>query len=694
MPEGPFGPGFNPLEELVRGLAGGLEQAFDGIFGDDPDGRDPAREDRRAQPGEAPRSGPPRGRPTPKLNRFGRDLTADAHAGRLDPVIGRDDEVGQLVEVLARRTKNNPVLLGDPGVGKTAIVEGLASRIADGTVPEALRGRRIISVDLAGMVAGTKYRGEFEQRLTEVIDEVVGADRQVVLFLDELHTVMGAGSGEGSPMDAANMLKPALARGGLQVIGATTMAEYRKHIERDAALDRRFQPITIAEPSVADTVTILRGLRGRYQDHHRVTITDEACEAAAALSERYLTDRFLPDKAIDLMDRASARVRMRLAEAGAGPRSGATFVAGTTTVSSTPLGGASNGASGGADVGGLPEVDADAIAEVVAAVTGIPVARLTELDRQRLLDLEITLRSRVVGQDEAVEAVADAVRAGRAGLTHPDRPVGSFLFMGPTGVGKTELARALAEALFGAPDRMVRLDMSEFAERHSVSRLTGAPPGYVGHDEPGQLTDAVRRNPYSVVLLDEIEKAHADVLNVLLGVLDAGRLTDTRGRTVNFTNTVVIMTSNLGAEALLAASSAGRSVDEVRETLMASVRGFFRPEFLNRLDEVVLFAGLGRTELRAITGLLLAQTRERLAAQGIGLTLEPGAVDWLAARGHQPEFGARPLRRAIGRSLERRLSRMLLAGELSPGQTVRVDAQADADELVLEVVGATPPSAR
>jgi ATP-dependent Clp protease ATP-binding subunit ClpC len=689
MPEGPHRPGFNPLEDLVRGLAGGLEQAFDGIFGDAPDGREPSRESSRADGGDTRREpARPGGRPTPKLNRYGRDLTADAHAGRLDPVIGREDEVGELVEVLARRTKNNPVLLGDPGVGKTAIVEGLASRIADGTVPESLQGRRIVALDLAGMVAGTKYRGEFEQRLTEVIDEVLGADRHVVLFLDELHTVIGAGSGENSPMDAANMLKPALARGGLQVIGATTLAEYRRYVERDAALERRFQPITIEEPSVADTVTILRGLRGRYQDHHRVTITDEACEAAATLSERYLTDRFLPDKAIDLMDRASARVRMRLAESGTQPapgsRPGATFVAGAGSVTHTRQDSVDPGGSKGDSE--LPEVDAAAIAAVVASVTGVPVARLTELDRQRLLDLEGTLRTRVVGQDEAVEAVADAVRAGRAGLTHPNRPVGSFLFLGPTGVGKTELARALAEALFGAPDRMVRLDMSEFAERHSVSRLTGAPPGYVGHDEPGQLTDAVRRNPYTVVLLDEVEKAHPDVLNVLLGVLDAGRLTDNRGRTVNFTNTVVIMTSNLGAEALLAASSAGRSVDEVRETLMASVRGFFRPEFLNRLDEVVLFAGLGRTELRAITSLLLAQTSDRLAAQGIGLRLEPGAVDWLAARGHQPEFGARPLRRAIGRSLERRLSRMLLSGDLGPGQTVQVDARPGADELTITVV--------
>jgi ATP-dependent Clp protease ATP-binding subunit ClpC len=658
MPDNnPFGSGFNPLEELVRGLAGGLEQAFGELF-DDPDDRDRAdreradrdRADRNGADGEradgprpsARREPPPRPRrPTPKLNRYGRDLTEDARAGRLDPVIGRDDEVAQVLEVLARRSKNNPVLLGDPGVGKTAIVEGIANRLVadDGSVPESLRGRRIVSLDLAGMVAGTQYRGQFEQRLTDVIDEVLAADRDVILFLDELHQVIGAGSAQGAPMDAATMLKPALARGGLQVIGATTLDEYRRYIERDAALERRFAPITVAEPSVADTVSILLGLRGHYADHHRVTITDEACVAAAELSDRYLTDRFLPDKAIDLVDRASARVRMRSPEAA------------------------------------QPDVDADAVAEVVAAATGIPVARLTELDRKRLLDLEDALRARVVGQDDAVEAVADAVRAGRAGLTHPGRPVGSFLFVGPTGVGKTELAQALAEALFGASDRLVRLDMGEYSERHSVSRLVGAPPGYVGHDDPGQLTEAVRRTPYTVLLLDEIEKAHPEVVNILLGVLDAGRLTDARGRMVNFANTVIIMTSNLGAHELLAAAAAGRTVDEVREPLLSQVRLHFRPEFLNRLDEIVLFAALGPEQIRAVTRLMLAQTTDRLAAQGVTLVVDDAGVDWLAARGYQPEYGARPLRRAIGRELERRLSRMLLAGDLAREQTVRVSAE-------------------
>ena len=688
MPEGPFGPGFNPLEELVKTLVDGLEQTLGGGQGN-------------REPDE---SGPSQ-RPTPRLNRYGRDLTADAKAGRLDPVVGRDEEVAQVLEVLCRRSKNNPVLIGDPGVGKTAIVEGIASRVVAGDVPEALRGRRIVSLDLAGMVGGTKYRGEFEQRLTEVIDEVLAANRGVVLFLDELHTVIGAGSAEGGAMDAASMLKPALARGGLQVIGATTVDEYRRHIERDAALERRFQPIVVDEPSVADTVAILRGLRERYESHHRVRITDAATEAAARLSERYLTDRFLPDKAIDLMDRASARVRMRAAE----PEDATAVTALEQRVeqlrrakdiavdaenyeraqaltveldtAAADLDAARNAAK--ADTARLPEVSAADIAEVVSRGTGIPVSQLTELDRDRLLNLETQLRTRVIGQEEAVEAVADAVRAGRAGLSHPNRPIGSFLFLGPTGVGKTELARALAESLFGGPERLVRLDMTEFSEAHTVSRLVGAPPGYVGHNEPGQLTDAVRRTPYTVVLLDEVEKAHPDVVNVLLQVFEDGRLTDTRGRTVNFSNTVVIMTSNLGADAMLAATAAGRSIEDIREPIMAVARVHFRPEFLNRVDDVVLFKGLGREQLRAITELLLAQTRERLSAQRIELRLDSAAVDWLADRGYQPEFGARPMRRTIGRELERRLSRMLIAGDVVAGQ--RVDATVVDDRLELTV---------
>jgi ATP-dependent Clp protease ATP-binding subunit ClpC len=647
MPQDPFEQGFNPLEVLVKGLIDGLEQMA-GPFGEDePERSGPEGPQGRPAP-ERPR---PR-RPTPTLDRFGEDLTEAARRGRLDPVIGRDHEVGQVLEVLSRRTKNNPVLIGDPGVGKTAIVEGIAARVAAGEVPETLRGRRIVALDLPGMVAGTRYRGDFEQRLTAVIDEVMAADREVVLFLDELHTVIGAGTAEGAPMDAGSMLKPALARGGLQLIGATTVEEYRRHLERDGALERRFQPILVGEPSVADTVSILRGLRGRYESHHRVRIGEAALEAAARLSDRYLTDRFLPDKAIDLVDRAAARVRMGAPEGVAGD-----------------------------DL----EVTADQVAEVVAQLTGIPVAQLTAVDRQRLLHLEELLAERVVGQRDAVRSVADAVRAGRAGLTHPDRPVGSFLFLGPTGVGKTELARALAAALFGAQDRLVRFDMSEFGDRHTVSRLVGAPPGYVGHDEAGQLTDAVRRTPYTVLLLDEIEKAHPDVTNVLLQVLDAGRLTDARGRTADFSNTVVILTSNIGAPALLAAAAEGRSVEEIREPLMAGVRGHFRPEFLNRIDEIVLFAGLGQPELRAITELLLAQTTERLRAQDVELRVEPAAVDWLALRGHAPEFGARPLRRTIARELERQLSRLLIGGELRAGQLVVAAVAADGDALALTV---------
>jgi ATP-dependent Clp protease ATP-binding subunit ClpC len=664
----------DPLQGLVRGLVDGLEQSLGGLnlgnlggFSDDETDqrRDGSRADERRRAD----------RRTPMLNRFGRDLTAEALAGRLDPVIGRDDEVAQVLEVLSRRSKNNPVLIGDPGVGKTAIAEGIASKVVEGDVPETLRGRRIVSLDLAGMVAGTRYRGDFEERFTALIDEVLAADRNVVLFLDELHTVIGAGSGEGVPMDAGSMLKPALARGGLQLIGATTVAEYRKHLERDAALERRFQPILVEETSVADTVSIMLGLRARYEDHHGVTITEEAARAAVTLSERYLTDRFLPDKAIDLIDRASARVRLRGVTQGEprGPHRVAVDAGGVASV--VPLRPAR---------GGL-EVTPDDVAEVVADITGIPVARLTELDRHRLLHLEELLAQRVVGQADAVAAVADAVRAGRAGLTHPDRPVGSFLFLGPTGVGKTELARALANALFGAPDRLVRFDMTEFGDRHTVSRLVGAPPGYVGHDEPGQLTDAIRRTPYTVLLLDEVEKAHPDVMNVLLQVLDAGRLTDARGRTANFTNAVIIMTSNLGAEALLAATAAGRSVEDVREPLMAGVRGHFRPEFLNRIDEIVLFSGLGQAELREITELLLAETRKRLQAQGIELRLEPDAVDWLATRGYQPEFGARPLRRTIGRELERQLSRLLLGGDLAAGHQVVATVADTGDRLTLTV---------
>ncbi len=651
MPDDPSP--FGPLESLVGKLLGGL----DGQLGD------------LGQP--TSRAGSTR-----RLDRFGRDLTADARAGRLDPVIGRDDVVEQVLEVLARRTKNNPVLVGDPGVGKTAIVEGIAQRVVDGDVPAVLRDVRIIALDLAGMVAGTKYRGEFEERLTGVIGEVVAAGRQVIVFVDELHAVIGAGSAEGAPMDAGTILKPMLARGELRLIGATTVADYRKHIEKDAALERRFEPVTVPEPTVEETVAILRGLRRKYEEHHGVRISDAALQAAAALSDRYVRDRFLPDKAIDLVDRASARAGMRAPDAGtdrtveelhrarevavdaedferAMELTRAIDELAATTISM-------------AKAGGPPEITADDVAQVVSRRTGIPVAELGAADRDRLLRLEEHLHRRIVGQDEAVEAVADAVRAGRAGMGHPGRPVGSFLFLGPTGVGKTELARALAEALFGSPERLVRLDMSEYADRSAVTRLIGAPPGHVGYDEAGQLTEAVRRDPYTVLLLDEIEKAHGDVTATLLQVLDAGRLTDARGRVVDFRHTIVIMTSNLGAEQILAGAD--------HDTVLASARRHFRPEFLNRVDDVVLFTALDAGQLRRITEALLDETRERLRAQGVGLDVDDDALDLLVRLGHQPELGARPLRRTVAREVERRLSKMLLAGELAPGGRVRVVA--------------------
>ena len=659
MPDDSFQFGFEPLDDLFSRLAGGLE-ALGGLG----------------------RPGPP----TQRVDRYGRDLTAAARQGRLDPLVGRQDEVEQTLEVLSRRTKNNPVLIGDPGVGKTAIVEGIAQRMAAGEVPYPLADRRVIALDLAGMVAGSKYRGEFEERLKGVIDEVTGAERDVVLFLDELHTVVGAGAAEGA-LDASSMLKPALARGEFQVIGATTVEEYRRHIEQDPALERRFQPILVVAPSVVDTIAILHGLRNRYEAHHRVRITDEAIVAAARLSDRYITDRFLPDKAIDLIDQASARVRLRAAVPTADIRELERRVEQLTRAKDSAVDAEDyeradvlapeldraivelEAARAGR---GTAPIHADDVAEIVSRSTSIPVAQLTEAERDRLLHLEEHLHQRVVGQDEAVEAVADAVRNGRAGLGHPDRPVGSFLFLGPTGVGKTELARALAETLFGDENRLVRFDMSEFQDKHTVSRLTGAPPGYVGYQDAGQLTDAVRRTPYTVLLLDEIDKAHSDVFNTLLQLLDAGRLTDARGRTVDFSHTVVIMTSNIGADQILTATASGRPVEELREPLMAAVARHFRPEFLNRIDEIVLFRGLDRAQLRQITELLLEQTHQRLRSMGVTLSVDERAVDWLANRGHRPESGARPLRRTIGRELDKRLSRMLLAGDIHSGRRVTV----------------------
>jgi ATP-dependent Clp protease ATP-binding subunit ClpC len=646
-----FGFGSNPLEDLVGRLFAGF-------------GR-PGSETRRTE-------------------RFGRDLTAAARDGLLDPVVGRDDVIYEIVEVLSRRTKNNPVLIGDPGVGKTAIVEGIAARIASGDVPPTLSSRRLISVDLAAMLAGSKYRGEFEERLQGVIDEVTATNRMVVLMIDELHTVVGAGSAEGAVMDAANILKPALTSGRLQVIGATTVEDYQRHVAKDAALERRFQPVVVDEPSAQQAVAMLEGLRARYERHHVVRITDEAVVAAVELSARYVTERFLPDKAIDLIDRAGARVRLRQKSPAPDIAALEDRVHRLEQEDDERLAEAVAAlAAARAALATAPEVHANDVAEVVSRSTGIPVAQLTESERHRLLHLEEQLHRRIIGQEEAVEAVADAVRRSRAGLKHPRRPIGSFLFLGPTGVGKTEVARALAEALYGSADRLIRLDMSEFAQEHTVTRLTGAPPGYVGHEEGGRLTGAVRRTPYSVILLDEIEKAHPEIFNTLLQLLDAGRLTDAHGRTADFANTVIIMTSNIGAEQLLAAATSGVPVEQVRDPLLAAVGRHFRPEFLNRLDEIILFRGLDTEQLRRITALLLEDTRERLREQDITFEADEQALTWLASCGYVPEYGARPLRRTIAREVDRRLSHALLSGELRGGQHVTVGIENDLPVLTI-----------
>jgi ATP-dependent Clp protease ATP-binding subunit ClpC len=641
---------------------------------------------------------------TPRLDEFGRDLTREAREGKLDPVIGRADEIEQTIEILSRRTKNNPALLGEPGVGKTAIVEGIAQRIVNDEVPETLSGRRIVAVDLAAMIAGTKYRGEFEERLKTVIDEVRGASEELILFIDELHTVVGAGAAEGA-MDASNMLKPALARGELHVIGATTLGEYRKNIEKDPALERRFQPVLVREPTVDETIEILHGLKDRYEAFHRVRISDEAIVAAAELSDRYIRDRFLPDKAIDLIDQASARVRLRVKTKDEDTRSleedlrrlarerdQATAAEDYDRASQVKeqlesrQGELEDRRRGRQRA---PEVTAEDIAEVVSRATGIPVSQLTAEERERLMRLEQELHGRIVGQEEAVEAVAEAVRRSRAGLGDPNRPVGSFLFLGPTGVGKTELARALAEALFGDEDLMVRFDMSEFQERHTVSRLVGAPPGYVGYEEAGQLTEQVRRRPYSVLLFDEIEKAHGDVFNILLQILDDGRLTDAQGRTVDFKNTVVIMTSNLGADRIQEYARTGGDFDRLKEELMEILRLSFRPEFINRIDEIIVFRALTHEQLLDITKLLLDRLARRLRAQRIEVVFTDEAVQLLAREGFDPQFGARPLRRTIQRLVENELSRLVLAGTVQPGDRVTVDAQRD--ELHFDVEAGEGP---
>ncbi|MER5715671.1 ATP-dependent Clp protease ATP-binding subunit [Streptomyces sp. NPDC002132] len=664
----------------------------------------PAAGGPRPEPPDAAQPHPERPWPTetPTLDKYGRDLTELAREGRVDPVIGRDQEIEQTIEVLSRRGKNNPVLIGDAGVGKTAVVEGLAQRIADGDVPDVLGGRRVVALDLPGVVAGTRYRGDFEERLNNIVGEIRAHSDQLIVFIDELHTVVGAGGGgEGGSMDAGNILKPALARGELHIVGATTLEEYRR-IEKDAALARRFQPILVPEPSVADAIEIMRGLRDRYEAHHQVRYTDEALTAAVELSDRYLSDRRLPDKAIDLIDQAGARVRLGARTKGTDVRAmereaeqlardkdqavadeqyeQATQLRDRIVELKQRILDAAH--SGEVDEGQHLEVTAEAIAEVVSRQTGIPVASLTQEEKDRLLGLEEHLHERVVGQDEAVRVVADAVLRSRAGLASPDRPIGSFLFLGPTGVGKTELARALAEQLFGSEERMVRLDMSEYQERHTVSRLVGAPPGYVGHEEAGQLTEAVRRHPYSLLLLDEVEKAHPDVFNILLQVLDDGRLTDSQGRTVDFTNTVIVMTSNLGSEAItrgggIGFGPGGADADEEarQERILRPLREHFRPEFLNRIDEIVVFRQLTGEQLRRITDLLLEGTRRLLNAQDIAVEFSDAAVDWLAERGYQPEYGARPLRRTIQREVDNRLSRLLLDGQVEEGDRLTVEVE-------------------
>ncbi|GLX54337.1 ATPase AAA [Streptomyces hygroscopicus subsp. hygroscopicus] len=631
-----------------------------------------------------------RKQPATTLDEFGRDLTDEARAGRLDPVVGRAEEIEQTVEILSRRSKNNPVLIGEPGVGKTAIVEGLAQRIVAGEVPDTLKDKRVVALDLSGMVAGAQYRGQFEERLKKVIEDVQAASGSIILFIDELHTVVGAGAtGEGS-MDAGNMLKPALARGELHVVGATTIDEYRKYVEKDAALERRFQPVMVPEPTVEETVQILEGLRDAYEAHHQVRFDDGALAAAAEMSDRYITDRFLPDKAIDVMDQAGARVRLRSAGRSTEVVSREDRIAKLRreleqAVSAEDFERASElkrqVAEVEAELAGIEErregvvsVTASDIADVVSRRTGIPVSQLTASEKEKLLRLEEEMHARIVGQDEAVTAVSQAVRRNRAGMGDPDRPVGSFLFLGPTGVGKTELAKTLAALLFGEEDRMVRFDMSEFQEKHTVARLVGAPPGYVGYEEAGQLTEKVRRQPYSVVLFDEVEKAHPDVFNTLLQILDDGRLTDSQGRTVDFRHCVVIMTSNIGAHRILDHKG---DVSDLKDELMEDLRGRFLPEFLNRIDDIIIFHGLTEENLSQIVDHLLDRSKHRVHAQGMTLEVTEAAKKLLIAHGHQPEFGARPLRRTIQTELDNRIATLLLSGEAEPGDTIVADVVND-----------------
>ena len=643
------------------------------------------------------------------LQKYSTDLTELAERGKLDPVIGRDMEIRRVIQILTRRTKNNPVIIGEAGVGKTAIAEGLAQRIIAGDVPNSVKGRKVISLDMGSMVAGSKFRGEFEERLKAVMDEIRKAGGEIILFIDEIHQVVGAGAAEGA-IDASTMLKPALARGELQCVGATTLDEYRKYIEKNAALERRFQPVYVEEPSMEDAIEILRGLRPRYEAHHKITIADSALSAAAKLSQRYVSDRFLPDKAIDLIDEASSKLRIELE--GAPPElkemeKEVQYLADQED-SASQRDDFQRAAELRAERLALQEkhekvrdawlqrekldgtVDEEDIAETVALMTGIPVTRMLEGESERLLNLEKSLGERVIGQKEAITAVSEAIRRARAGLKDPKRPIGSFIFLGPTGVGKTELARALTEYLFDDEAAMVRIDMSEYMDKHTVSRMVGAPPGYIGFDEGGQLTEAVRRRPYRVLLFDEIEKAHPDVFNVLLQLLEDGRLTDGQGRTVNFANTVVIMTSNLGTShvqedpvGFLKTNTNGMDNHEIKRNVERALRQEFRPEFLNRIDEIVIFKSLGREEIVQIVDLLVEEVQERLSDRGISIELTERAKEWIAEKGFDPAFGARPLRRTVQRYVETPLARKVLAGEIGDGGRLTVDAVEG--ELVFDI---------
>jgi len=641
---------------------------------------------------------------TPTLNQFGRDLTELAAEGKLDPVVGREQEIERVIQVLTRRTKNNPCLIGEPGVGKTAVVEGLAQKIVEQDIPEILKDKRVVSLDMASLVAGTKFRGEFEERLKKVMTEIKQANN-VILFIDEMHTIIGAGAAEGA-IDASNILKPALARGEIQTIGATTLDEYRKHVEKDPALERRFQPITVDEPTVEDTIAILKGLRDRYEAHHRVKISDDALEASAKLSHRYITDRFLPDKAIDLIDEAASRVRLKTLTTPPELKEVEDELEGIrkekdAAIKAQEFEKAASLRDKEQETKSKLEklkqqwqkdhkldnstVTQEDIAEIVASWTGIPIKRLAEEESERLLKMENILHKRVIGQDEAVVAISRAIRRAYAGLKDPARPIGSFIFLGPTGVGKTELARALADAMFGDENAMIRLDMSEYMEKFAVSRMVGAPPGYVGYDEGGELTEKVRRRPYSVVLFDEIEKAHPDVFNILLQILEDGRLTDSKGRTVDFRNTILIMTSNVGANLIQKPRVLGfepvqdetKNYSEMKDKVLDELKRTFRPEFLNRVDETIVFHSLNQEHIRAIVTLMVNEVNNRLTEKGISIDVTDTAKDLLAKEGFDPMFGARPLRRVIQKRIEDRLSEELLKGNISTGDVVAIDAKED-----------------